>query len=119
MLEHVETGRNEAQGLKGRGSIKHKEIGGFPAFDAVSILDAQCFSGIGCDQVEHVVDLFKAAHMAEKEGKLGSCKHVTFSQRKPGVHDGIVTESHVDASCQQLFDASDASPLGIGIEATL
>src|SRR5579883_2837475 len=115
----MEPGRNQAQGLKSRGRIKYEKVCGLPFFDAIAVLNAQRSGGVSSDEIEHAVDLFVAAHMAEEEGELGGGQHIASAQREPGIHDRVMPQRDVDACLQQFLDARDAAPLRVGIEATL
>src|SRR6266568_2827570 len=110
---------NKAQGLKGCRRIQHKKIRGFAFLDAVSILDTQYLRRVGGDQIKHVIDLITTTHVTEVESQLCSCEHIALAQGEPGIHDGIVTKSNVDAPCQQLFDTRNAPSFGIGIKTAL
>jgi hypothetical protein len=108
VLKDVQAGRDETQCFKGGWSIQHEEVGGFAFCYAIAILNAQRFCGIGGDQVESVVDFFKATHVAEEERQLCGSEHTALPEMEPGVHGGVVAKCDVDACYQQFFDASEA-----------
>ena len=79
----------------------------------------QSLCRIGSDHIEYLLDLLGSVHVTGVEHEECLLEQTCFAEGIPGIHNGVVSDGYIDASCQHFISPGNAARLRITAHSAL